>query len=1124
VSKRDPTEAGLEAAFGRADNDSVLFRLSRQGKPVPANGQPVAADRYETVGELARGGVGIVFKTRDTDLGREVAMKVMRPELGTSPELLHRFVEEAQIGGQLQHPGIIPVYELGLRPDERAFFTMKLIKGGTLAELLGERAGPGENRHRLLGVFRQVCDTISYAHARGVVHRDLKPANIMVGSFGEVIVVDWGFAKVIARGGVADERRTLRSANDTVVRTVRTGSQGSAAESRAGSVMGTPAYMPPEQALGQIEQVDRRSDVFALGAILCEILTGDPPYRAASGDPMLQAARSDLSDAFARLEAAHADASLVDLARTCLAPEPQDRPRDAGAVAEAVAGYMRTVAERARRAEIAAAEAEEQAVAARRHRRLGLALAAAALLAVLAGGWTWDRFAAAREQRADEARRAVRAALGDVATAEGGAGPEAMEVWDDAQRAMRRALELAAAPDVSPDLRAEVDQAAARQERERAADAAIVRQRASDADFLRRHMRLYISRHRGVLRAEKLATGDDYRRLFREYLGLDVLETADEQVAAAVRESRMPRELVEALDVWATLETGYEQPQEPNGAHLVRIARLADPDPWRDRLRAAGVAGDADALAELADTIAERIGDRVSITLLSQFLSDAGQADRALELLRKGIEHHPDGYRLLLRIAELLAWAQDPPEHGEAMGFLRAAHALEPDQIDPLLGLAKSQEAMGDTSAAIATRNVLLERIPDGFAIYGSQVRLYEQEGLLDKEIAALQDKQDDWIATTRLGIAVWQKGDIEAATEAMLRAIRLRPEDPVPHFYLAALYDRAKEWNNAVKKYADALEREPAWYSPHAGLAKVYQRAGELERAERHARRAIALSPRHLDNRQTLCSILGELCRFDEAEAEARRAIRINLLDAASWYMLSTIHFSRGQWEEARRLAEKAIECDEDYTDAYMMLSLAHLEKGRFREATQFARRAAMMPPSRWTQEFMKRRAQKFGESLALEPRYAAVKDGDETPSDAKELLGFARIAAFRGDYPTCVRLFRAALNADRALVDTVANHYHWAAYSAIHMAKGLPVELLRPLHRDAQHWLRRFVELGREQFNRHGLRVSLRHMRHGAFLRPVQPRALATLPDDIRETWEAFWDENERLLEITKVEVEIR
>ncbi len=282
----------------------------------------VRPDRYQLFGEIARGGMGAVLKGRDVDLGRDLAVKVLLESHREKPDLVKRFVEEAQIGGQLQHPGIVPVYELGSFADHRPYFTMKLVKGRTLAELLDARSSPADDLPRFLSLFESVAQTMAYAHARGVIHRDLKPSNVMVGSFGEVQVMDWGLAKVLPRGGAADDLTAPRRERElpaSVIRTARSGSDADASE--AGSVLGTPGYMAPEQARGEIGDLDERADVFGLGSILCEILTGRPAFVA--GEPaerLRRSARGDLADAFARLEGCGCEPELIALARHCLAP------------------------------------------------------------------------------------------------------------------------------------------------------------------------------------------------------------------------------------------------------------------------------------------------------------------------------------------------------------------------------------------------------------------------------------------------------------------------------------------------------------------------------------------------------------------------------------------------------------------------------------------------------------------------------------------------------------------------------------------------------------------------------------------------------------------------------------
>ncbi len=235
--------------------------------------------------------MGAVLKGRDPDLGRDLAVKVLLESHRDKPDLIRRFVEEAQIGGQLQHPGIVPIYELGAFADRRPYFAMKLVKGRTLSSLLDERPDPTRDLPRFLSIFEAVCQTIAYAHARGVIHRDLKPSNIMVGSFGEVQVMDWGLAKVLPQGGVADDASAGKSrARDTVIATARSASDSD--QSQAGSVLGTPSYMAPEQARGEVDRLDERCDVFALGSILCELLTGEPAFTGRSSGEIQAQSRS----------------------------------------------------------------------------------------------------------------------------------------------------------------------------------------------------------------------------------------------------------------------------------------------------------------------------------------------------------------------------------------------------------------------------------------------------------------------------------------------------------------------------------------------------------------------------------------------------------------------------------------------------------------------------------------------------------------------------------------------------------------------------------------------------------------------------------------------------------------
>lgn len=453
----------------RADGKEPIVRPN--SAEVPATGHHA---RYRIDGEIARGGMGAILRGRDKDLGRDLAVKVLLESHREKPAVVQRFIEEAQIGGQLQHPGIVPVYELGQFTDQRPFFSMKLVKGKTLSVLLSERENPEQDRTKLINIFEQVCQTMAYAHSRGVIHRDLKPSNIMVGAFGEVQVMDWGLAKVLGEGGVQDERRALeRLENTSIIETIR--SQGSdstdqvGSQTKYGSVLGTPAYMPPEQALGEIDQVDERTDVFSLGAILCEILTGKPPYVSEKAHEVFRlATRGKLQACLQRLENAEIDTSLRGLVFDCLALEPVDRPRDSSVVAKRVNDYLESVEQRLHKTELEALEAVTRATEESKRRRITGLLAATfvILIATLSGGFVWTQQQQSKVASLvrDQNNARVVAVTKEIAAAntlvsnEGQSSPPTSKAISQALNSVERARDHLAGAHVGIELRSQVDQ------------------------------------------------------------------------------------------------------------------------------------------------------------------------------------------------------------------------------------------------------------------------------------------------------------------------------------------------------------------------------------------------------------------------------------------------------------------------------------------------------------------------------------------------------------------------------------------------------------------------------------------------------------------------------------------
>ncbi len=652
----------------------VLLRDTALGETPSPVIRPVTdgdgSTRYRIDGEIAQGGMGTIYKGRDPDLGRDVAIKVLRDDLREKDELVRRFVEEAQIGGQLQHPGLVPIYELGMFADQRPYFCMKLVKGQTLADLLAERATPADDLPRFLSIFVAITQTMAYAHTRGVIHRDLKPSNVMVGSFGEVQVMDWGLAKVLARGGVVDDAKAGKEKPpETMIATARSGSDSDL--SHAGSVMGTPNYMAPEQARGETDQVDERADVFALGSILCEILTGSPAFTGrTSGEILRKAGRGDTADALGRLAGCGADAELIALARDCLAVEPEGRPHTASAVAERMGDHLAGVQDRLRAAELAraaetaraeeatrtAAEANSRARAERRARRFQVGLAASLLVLTTTGGLAFTYLFQQRQARAAhknqllaETTALLRKARSDAADP----GP-----WHDALAALERVEEQG--PEVKA-LHAELQAGLDAAERTARLRQELVEIRANQQDVgLEGTDAAYATAFQAAeLDLEKLEAAEFARRLGRQ------AESVVVEVSAF-------------LDDWSAVRRGAHRPvaawRQP-----METARLADPEPYRDRVRTILLAEDrkpqAEALKALASAPESAGLPAPTAVLLGNTLADIGQAESAVALLRAAAGRHPGDVWVNYSLAVALDSLRPPARGGGAVlhGGPRAA-------------------------------------------------------------------------------------------------------------------------------------------------------------------------------------------------------------------------------------------------------------------------------------------------------------------------------------------------------------------------------------------------------------------------------------------------------------------
>lgn len=671
-------DAGARPVRGGSD-DAVLLEVS--------------SDHYEISSELGRGGMGRVLLARDRRLGRTVAVKELLG--GRSPEARRRFVREALLTARLQHPAIVPVYEAGRWRGGEPFYAMKLVEGRTLAELFRD-AGALADRLALLPHLIAVAEAVAYAHDRRVVHRDLKPNNVLVGPFGETVVVDWGLARDLAADDPA-EGAVLAAAEVAGDRTV------------AGTVMGTPHFMAPEQARG--EAVDERADVWALGAMLYFLLAGAPPHAGSSGREALQAA-ADGKVAPVEELASDAPPELVAVVAKAMAPAPEDRYPDAGALAadlrrfetgQLVSAHRYSTREllrrflRRHRAEVAVAAV------------LSMALVAAVVLGFLG----IRRQARVAETQRDRAERVTEALAGML----GSADPRLRELGPNAT-----VVDL-------------LDAASARAGEELADDPEVRAQVLTTLGTTYHGLGLLdpaAEQLQAALATTRLAYGPESAETAR---ALNRLAAVSAEMGDAEAAERLGRE---ALDTLRRLDLGSGSDAAQVASALASTLRFLDRDAEAEALFREGIDIQRGLGAEHRESLA------VSLNNLAVLLGERGDWAAAAPLAREALAivlavhgaDHPDvaagmdGLGTILEQTGNLAGAEELYRGALALRW-RLLGDEHPDTARSLYALAGIQRLRGDPEGALESCRRILELrgevLPDGHPYVAAALQI---EGL----------------------------------------------------------------------------------------------------------------------------------------------------------------------------------------------------------------------------------------------------------------------------------------------------------------------------------------------------------------------------------------------------------
>ncbi len=917
----------LAATLGTIANVVLRDTDSAPEPPIVRPGRDGGADgstRYRIDGEIARGGMGTILKGRDPDLGRDVAIKVLRDDLRDDADMVRRFLEEAQIGGQLHHPGILPIYELGSFADHRPFFSMKLVKGHTLAKLLEARTYPATDLPRFLNIVESVAQTVAYAHARGVIHRDLKPSNVMVGSFGEVLVMDWGLAKVLPSGGVVDDAvaGALHPPVETVIATARSGS-GDSELSRAGSVLGTPSYMAPEQARGELDRVDERADVFALGSILCEVLAGKPAFTGRSaGEIQRTAALGDTADALARLDGCGADPELVALAKGCLAREPEDRPRHAGAMAEWLSAYLAGVQDRLRAAELAGVEANARADEERKRRRLTVALSASLVstAALVGGGWAWT--ATQRAERATVTGREVNQALAEAAGLRGrakatpGGDPALLDL---SVAEAKRGTSLLARDEGDPELRDRARAFLADVTRER--DEARARAAGAERDRQMADRLAQISVEHSS-HSDRPKTDADYAAAFRDF-GIDVDALAPAEAGTRIASTRIAEDLMSAIDEWIFHRRNMNFPDLSAVKQLIAVADAADSDPWRRRLRDALGRDDRETLRQLAATADVDHLTTENTSRLAFALTNGGDAEISVVLMRAVLPHHRDDFWLNYDLVNGLLGLK-PPRVDEALQYATVDAALRPHSWMAFHHLGIVLNMQGRRNEAIAAYREAIRLKPDNALahyFFGGALKAWgrRDEAIAEYRAAARLDAErgQSGAAIAALGSTLRELSRPDETVVIYRQILEKSPRDAAAHLGLANELSAQGRHDEAVAEYRAAARLDAERGRVGSAIAALGSTLRELGRPDATVviyRQILEKSPRDAAAHLGLANELSAQGRHDEAVAEYRDAIRLKPGDALAVYYLGNALKALGKRDEAIAEYREAARLDAEW------------------------------------------------------------------------------------------------------------------------------------------------------------------------------------------------------------------
>jgi tetratricopeptide (TPR) repeat protein len=922
-------------------------------EPAPSERPGTLIGPYRLMEEIGEGGMGLVFVAEQQQpVRRKVALKVIKPGMDTR-QVVARFEAERQALALMDHPNIAKVYDAGATPSGRPYFVMELVRGVPITAFCDQDRLSVRGR---LGLFVGVCSAVQHAHTKGIIHRDVKPSNVLVASHDGtpvVKVIDFGVAKAIGQ-----------QLTDKTVYT------------QLAEMVGTPLYMSPEQAGQSSLDVDTRSDIYALGVLLYELLTGTTPF---DKERLRGVTFDELRRIIHEEEPPRPSTRLSTLGRaaTTASSRRQSDPRKLSRLFRGELDWIVMKAlekDRNRRYETANGFAMD----------VQRYLADEPVLACPPSAWYRFRKSVRRNKTALAVAALV---LFFLASLGGVAGWAALQ-----QAAQRAALEA----DIGRDL----DEARdfCRQDRLREASAvldhaqALAARRGADEDLGGRVARLRkdvdMATRLEAIRMEMAAVKDEhlvregaalrYAEAFRDY-GLDLDQLEPDKAAARIEVSAIREQLVAALDDWLLALSLSGRNRE----RLLAVLTRADADPWRQPLRVVFVNRNLEALRELASKANAPAQPPADAVLLGRALSELGDRGLAVEFLRQAQLEHPNDFWLNEELGLSLIHLKSP-RAGEAVGYFRAALALKPDSPGGLLNLGNALREQGDVPGALAAYQKAITLKADYAEAYDNLGVAKRDQGDLAGAIAAHQKaitlKPDHALAHNNLGtalidqddlpgaIAAFQKavilkpnyaeaqynlslalrdhGDLPGAIAACQKAIALKLDRPEAHYHLGNALRAHGDLPGAVAAYQKAVILKPGYAEAHNNLGIALRQQGDLPGAIAAFQKAIALKPNDALPYDNLGSALRAKNDLPGAVAAYQKAIALKPEYADAHCGLGNALYDRGDLPGALAAFQKAIALKPDYAEVYCNLGQVLRRQGDLPGAIAAYRKATALKP----------------------------------------------------------------------------------------------------------------------------------------------------------------------------------